>query len=85
MTYNKWEVNGLKQEKWMIEKFKEKILAKSEAVRCSQSAQSTIALLITSYDNSRKLSRALRFRKSFFYLLQWKRFKNNEKCFNFKI
>ena len=27
-------INGFKQEKWMIEKFKEKILASSEAVRC---------------------------------------------------
>ena len=48
-------VNDFKQEKRMIEKFKEKILASSEAVKCSQSAQSTVAPLITSSNNSKKL------------------------------
>ena len=40
----------------MTERFKENILASSEAVRCSQSAQSTIALLLSSTDYSNKLS-----------------------------
>ena len=42
----------------MTERFKENILASSEAVRCSQSAQSTItiALLLSSTDYSKKLS-----------------------------
>ena len=40
----------------MIEKFKEKTLAISEAVSRNQSAQSTIGLLFTSSDNPRKQS-----------------------------
>ena len=40
----------------MIEKFKEKTLTSSEAVSRSQSAQSTIGLLITFCDNPRKQS-----------------------------
>ena len=47
----KWAATGFKQEKWMIEKFKEKIL-----LRSSQSAKSTIVLHITFSDNFRKLS-----------------------------
>lgn len=34
----KWVTNGFKQDKWMIETFKEKTLASWEALRCSQSA-----------------------------------------------
>ena len=40
----------------LLMKVKEKTLAISEGVRCSQSAQAIIALLIISCDNSRKLS-----------------------------
>ena len=40
----------------LLMKVKEKTLAISEGVRCSQSAQTIIALLIISCDNSRKLS-----------------------------
>ena len=40
----------------MIEKFKDKISASSIAVRCRRSTRCTIALLITSSDNSRNLS-----------------------------
>ena len=41
----------------MIEKFKEKILVNSEVVTYSQSTQCTITLLISSSNNSRKLSK----------------------------
>ena len=57
MTDDKRAANGFKQEKWMIEKFKEKILVNSEVVTYSQSTQCTITLLISSSNNSRKLSK----------------------------
>ena len=44
-----------KQEKWMTEKFKENISASSKAVQSLHLAQSPIVLLITSFDNFRKL------------------------------
>ena len=47
---------GFRQQKLMLERFKENILASLEAVRCSQSAQSTIALLLSSTDYFKKLS-----------------------------